>query len=91
MPTLTPHNDWSDQDCMQLALKEGRRALPECLPNPPAGCVLLKNGQVIASGYTQPPAHRRLYARLGQAFGLPNAEVLRSPVGVLNQAAVSLG
>lgn len=36
-------------------------------------------------------AHRRLYASLGQAFGVPNADVLRAPVRVVNQAAVALG
>lgn len=40
---------------MQLALDQGRLALPDCLPNPPVGCVLVKDGLVIASGYTQPP------------------------------------
>lgn len=54
MPTLSPHDD-GDQDFMQLALEQGRRALPGCLPNPPVGCVLVKNGRVIASGFTQPP------------------------------------
>lgn len=42
---------------------EGRRALPECLPNPPVGCVLVRNGVVVARGYTQPP-------------GLPHAEAM---------------
>ena len=40
---------------MRLALLEGRRALPSCLPNPPVGCVLVRDGRVIASGFTQPP------------------------------------
>lgn len=47
---------------MQLALKEGRRALPGCLPNPPVGCVLVKNGRVIASGYTQSPGQHHAEA-----------------------------
>ncbi|HFC12535.1 MAG TPA: riboflavin-specific deaminase [Anaerolineae bacterium] len=38
---------------MQIALELSRRALPDCLPNPPVGCVLVKDGQVVASGYTQ--------------------------------------
>ena len=38
---------------MRAALKEGRKALPDCLPNPPVGCVLVKAEQIIASGYTQ--------------------------------------
>lgn len=42
-------------DAMRLALTEGRRALPACLPNPPVGAVLVRDGQVIATGFTQPP------------------------------------
>ena len=41
---------------MRAALREGRRALPECLPNPPVGCVLVRGGEIISSGFTQPPA-----------------------------------
>jgi pyrimidine deaminase RibD-like protein len=44
-----------DSYFMDLALKEGRKALPACLPNPPVGCVLVKDGEVIATGHTQPP------------------------------------
>jgi pyrimidine deaminase RibD-like protein len=40
---------------MQAALLEGRKALPLCLPNPPVGCVLVKDGEIIARGHTQPP------------------------------------
>lgn len=47
---------------MQLALAEGRKALPGCLPNPPVGCVLVKGGEVIASGFTQPPGQHHAEA-----------------------------
>jgi len=40
---------------MREALAEGRKALPECRPNPPVGCVLVRDGKVIARGFTQPP------------------------------------
>lgn len=40
---------------MREAIAEGRKALPACLPNPPVGCVLVRGGQVIARGHTQPP------------------------------------
>jgi pyrimidine deaminase RibD-like protein len=50
-------------DWMQLALVEGRRALPACLPNPPVGAVLVRDGTVLATGYTQPP-------------GQPHAEIM---------------
>jgi pyrimidine deaminase RibD-like protein len=60
----------SDDDFMRLALAEGRRALPDCLPNPPVGCVLVADGRVIASGYTNPPgghhAEAMALAQLGR-------------------------
>lgn len=40
---------------MQEALDEGRKALPHCRPNPPVGCVLVRDGQVVGRGHTQPP------------------------------------
>ena len=40
---------------MRAALVEGRKALPNCAPNPPVGCVLVRGGKIIARGYTNPP------------------------------------
>lgn len=40
---------------MREAIAEGRKALPACLPNPPVGCVLVRDGAIIARGFTQPP------------------------------------
>src|SRR5690554_3983961 len=40
---------------MALALLESQKALPACLPNPPVGCVLVRNEQVVSSGYTRAP------------------------------------
>jgi len=40
---------------MKQALLEGRKALPLCLPNPPIGCVIVKDGKIIAKGHTQKP------------------------------------
>lgn len=40
---------------MREAIAEGRKALPACLPNPPVGCVLVRQGRVLARGHTQPP------------------------------------
>jgi pyrimidine deaminase RibD-like protein len=60
----------STEDFMHLALVEGRKALPACLPNPPVGCVLVKDGKVIASGFTQPPGQHHAEAMaLAQVSG----------------------
>jgi riboflavin biosynthesis protein RibD len=45
----------SDSPYMLQALREGRRALPACLPNPPVGCVIVHSGAIIGRGHTQPP------------------------------------
>ena len=47
---------------MYLALLEGRKALPRCVPNPPVGCVLVRDGNVIAKGYTNPPGRNHAEA-----------------------------
>jgi pyrimidine deaminase RibD-like protein len=57
-------------DFMRLALREGRKALPACLPNPPVGCVLVRDARVIASGFTQPPGQHHAEAMaLSQVSG----------------------
>ncbi|MBL3824283.1 bifunctional diaminohydroxyphosphoribosylaminopyrimidine deaminase/5-amino-6-(5-phosphoribosylamino)uracil reductase RibD [Marinobacter sp. MW3] len=40
---------------MALALSESQKALPHCLPNPPVGCVLVKDDVVVSTGYTRAP------------------------------------
>jgi len=40
---------------MQQAIEEGRKALPHCFPNPPVGCVIVKDNKIIARGHTNPP------------------------------------
>ncbi len=47
----------ADVEFMRHALEEGRKALPGCLPNPPVGCVLVREGRIVARGFTQPPHH----------------------------------
>ncbi|MFN3014588.1 bifunctional diaminohydroxyphosphoribosylaminopyrimidine deaminase/5-amino-6-(5-phosphoribosylamino)uracil reductase RibD [Vibrio coralliilyticus] len=39
---------------MLRALEVSRKALPQCVPNPPVGCVLVRNDEVVAEGFTQP-------------------------------------
>lgn len=38
---------------MLVALEVSKNALPHCLPNPPVGCVIVRQGCVIATGFTQ--------------------------------------
>ena len=40
---------------MREAIAQGKLALPACLPNPPVGCVLVRDGVIVARGFTQPP------------------------------------
>ncbi|MCE2596553.1 bifunctional diaminohydroxyphosphoribosylaminopyrimidine deaminase/5-amino-6-(5-phosphoribosylamino)uracil reductase RibD [Motilimonas cestriensis] len=42
---------------MQQAIEQGKLALPACRPNPPVGCVAVKDGEIIAMGHTQPPGN----------------------------------
>jgi pyrimidine deaminase RibD-like protein len=58
---FTPRSDRSSH-FMRMALSEGKKALPACLPNPPVGCVLVLNDEVIATGYTQPPGRHHAEA-----------------------------
>lgn len=46
---------------MAVALEESRHALPACLPNPPVGCVIVRQGAIVARGFTGAP-------------GMPHAE-----------------
>ncbi|WP_394170704.1 bifunctional diaminohydroxyphosphoribosylaminopyrimidine deaminase/5-amino-6-(5-phosphoribosylamino)uracil reductase RibD [Saccharospirillum alexandrii] len=52
----------SHEAFMKLALSESRKALPDCLPNPPVGCLLVKGGTVVASGYTKAPGRHHAEA-----------------------------
>lgn len=40
---------------MSEALEQSRNALPACFPNPPVGCVLVKDEVVISRGHTKEP------------------------------------
>lgn len=42
---------------MAQAMAQGQLALPACRPNPPVGCVAVKDGKIIAQGHTQPPGN----------------------------------
>jgi len=60
------HEHW-----MRQALVESRKALPACTPNPPVGCVIVCNGQVLARGYTSPPGHPHAEAMALQCLAAP--------------------
>ncbi len=47
---------------MMLALTESKKALPACLPNPPVGCTLVKQGEVVATGFTKAPGEHHAEA-----------------------------
>jgi pyrimidine deaminase RibD-like protein len=57
---------------MALALELSKRALPDCLPNPPVGCVLVRDNAVIASGHTRAPGD--LHAEAAALAAVPAAE-----------------
>src|SRR3954465_3425793 len=68
---------------MRLALLEGRKALPGCIPNPPVGCVLVRQGRVVASGHTNPPGKMHAEAMaLSQLTG-PLTDVTRVYISML--------
>jgi len=54
MPQTTITSD-DHLSYMRIALEESKRALPACKPNPPVGCALVKDGAVVATGFTQAP------------------------------------
>lgn len=56
MPVVT------DEMFMRQALTLSKRALPHCRPNPPVGCVLVKNGKIISEGFTQAPGEHHAEA-----------------------------
>ena len=58
---MTPEQDRAFMDC---AITAGQRARYWSAPNPPVGCVLVKEGTVIGEGFTQPAgdAHAEVMA-----------------------------
>jgi pyrimidine deaminase RibD-like protein len=60
---------------MALALEESGRALPACRSNPRVGCVLVKDGEVVAKGFTQPPGHDHAEAMALRLYGSSLEEV----------------
>jgi diaminohydroxyphosphoribosylaminopyrimidine deaminase/5-amino-6-(5-phosphoribosylamino)uracil reductase len=62
----------NDTDAMALALELAAKGMYTTTPNPRVGCVIVRDGEVIGSGYTQPAgqAHAEIMAmRDAQARG----------------------
>src|SRR5262247_3525431 len=55
MPANSEQDRQALEGFMREAIAQGKLALPACLPNPPVGCVLVRAGEIIARGFTQPP------------------------------------
>src|SRR5579875_1555262 len=55
-PTSTATTDRMNNDApfMRAALNLARRGLGTVWPNPAVGCVLVKDGEVVGRGWTQP-------------------------------------
>lgn len=79
----------TDETFMRAALEEGRKALPACRPNPPVGCVLVREGAVVARGHTQPPyqphAEPMALAQLQGQLGDVTAYVTLEPCSFHNR------
>ena len=57
-------SDAQDRAFMDCAIEAGRQARYWSAPNPPVGCVLVRDGQILGSGFTQPDgdAHAEIMA-----------------------------
>ena len=64
-------NNWSDFDykCMEQAIALAERGRGQVSPNPPVGCVLVKNGEIIAQGW-----HDHLGGLHAEQMAIANAE-----------------
>ncbi|MRI34032.1 riboflavin-specific deaminase [Endozoicomonas sp. OPT23] len=59
---------------MKQAMLEGRKARTVCYPNPPVGCLLVKDGEIIARGHTNKPGEHHAEAMaLSQLDSVKNA------------------
>jgi pyrimidine deaminase RibD-like protein len=48
-------NQEQTEQFMMEAIKEGKKSLGKSKPNPPVGCVLVKDGKIISKGHTNEP------------------------------------
>jgi pyrimidine deaminase RibD-like protein len=66
MPVFTEHEL---ARFMAEALDESRKALPACRPNPPVGCVIVREGTIVARGFTGAPGAPHAEAAALDALG----------------------
>jgi pyrimidine deaminase RibD-like protein len=52
---VVARTETGDESFMRRALLASQKALPACLPNPPVGCILVREGAVLSEGYTHAP------------------------------------
>ena len=66
-----PQNNWSefDCDCMEKAIALAEQGRGQVSPNPPVGCVLVKDGEIIAQGW-----HDHLGGLHAEQMAIANAE-----------------
>ena len=64
----TGYGDDEQRRLMGEALEESRKALPACRPNPPVGAVVVRNGEIIARGFTGAPGEPHAEAAALQAL-----------------------
>lgn len=71
--STTNKQTWTipDEEAMDLALRQARSAAGRVAPNPAVGAVIVRDGEIIATGATQPPpgrhAETEALARAGEA------------------------
>ena len=81
--TMTARRESADRRHMAHALRVGRRALGTSRDNPPVGCLIVKDGQVVGVGVTapggRPHAETEALAMAGEAARGATAYVTLEP------------
>ena len=72
-----PKPDFSDNDWMAAAARLSQRGIPLSAPNPSVGCVIVKDGRVLARGWTQKSGrpHAEAHALLGLGGDAKGADI----------------
>lgn len=69
------------QQFMLRALAISHKALPKCQPNPPVGCVLVTNNEIVAEGFTQEIGHNHAEIEALKAY---SSDMSDSIVGAMS-------